>query len=112
MIIEIAEKKIGIKFNNYAIEQLSTVKNSGNSYYAFLTTLIWCAYLGHCFVKQSEPELDFEAISDWVDSSINDENIAEQIRKIFELYQQSPAYQRMQKKSELNGSLTEPLENV
>lgn len=113
MIIEIANKKIGVKFNNYAIEQLPTIKKSDKSYYAFLSTLIWCGYLGWCYAKQLDEDLTFEDVSDWVDSSINDENIAEQIRQVFELYTQSPAYQRMQKKSELNGVLqTEPSSEI
>ena len=99
MIIKIAGKDVGIKFNNFAIEQLGKIKGSESSYYAYIATLVWCGYLGYCFVKQIEQELDFEAVSDWVDSSVNDESILPEIQKVSEAYAESQIFKRMQKKS-------------
>lgn len=103
MLIEINSTQVGLKFNNYAIEQLAKVKGSGNSYFGFVATLVWCAYLGWCFAKQVEPKLDFEAITEWVDSSVNNDNVAKQITAVYELYTESEAYKKLQKKSEPNG---------
>jgi hypothetical protein len=105
MQLEISNKKIGIRLNNFAIEQLPKVKGREQSYYTAVAALVWCGYLGWCVWKQIDPELEFGEVSDWVDSSVNDEAVAEQIREIYKLYEDTEAYKRLQKKSELNGQL-------
>lgn len=107
MIIEISGIKVGIKFNNAAIEELPKIKHSNKGYYAFLTTLVYCAYIGWCVWKQVDIELEYGDINEWVDSSVNNPEIAEQLTKIYELYQECEAYKKMQKKSDLNGQLLE-----
>lgn len=109
MIIQVQGKDVGLKFNNYAIEQLSKVKGSGNSYYAFIATLVWCGHLGYTFAKQVESVVDFEAVTEWVDSSVNNPEVGDEIKKVYDLYTECEAYKKMQKKSELNGVESEAI---
>jgi hypothetical protein len=86
--------ELGIKFNNYAIEQLTAVKGNTGGYYGFVTAIVWGGYLGHCFDKQIEPELSFGEVSDWVD-----EATPEQLNPIAEQFRSSKSYEKMMKKS-------------
>jgi hypothetical protein len=107
MIIEINGKKIGIKLGNYAIEKLPSIKGQNESTYIAVSALVWCGYLNWCVWKQQDPdpEIEFGTISDWVDTSVNNEDVAEQIRQVYDLYQETEAYKKLQKKSLLNGQL-------
>lgn len=107
MIININGKELGIKFNNRAIEKLGDVKDMGLGF-GFITSIVWGGYCGYCFAKQIETYwtdadgkchgFTFEDISEWVDSSIDNEEIAKQIREIQHEYQESQSYQRLIKR--------------
>lgn len=93
---------IKVKFNNYAIEQITNVKRNTDSIFANITAVVWGGYLGYCFAQQIEPAYTFEQVSDWVDEG--DEGAIEAIAKQFE---SSKQYQKLisgdqQKKSTNN----------
>ncbi len=97
MIIEINSKQVGIKFNNYAFEQLIQLKGLDKTAFGFVYGLVYAGYEGWRFVRQNlpgyeEPALSFENIVDWVDESVNDESIAASIRDITAEYQKSQLY--------------------
>lgn len=125
MIIEIKGKQVGLKFNRYAIEELGRMpafqkiaadKKAGLNTTGFSMALIFCAYKGWCFLKEIEPELTLEDVSDWIDLSWNDPAINEKIAEVITEYTKSDFHKsaelRSQKKSELaeeaerNGVLT------
>lgn len=102
MIIEINGKKVGTKFNNYAMEQIAAVKGSGS--FHFIISVIWGGYLGYCFVKQVEPEITFEEIIDWVDNATDNETISEQVKLIQSEMLASQAYLKLVKKATSDNS--------
>ncbi len=119
MQIEIKGKKIGLKFNKFAIEELGKMpylkkfvdkknKEPVNTY-GYSISVIWAGYKGWCFLRQQEEEITFENISDWVDLSFNDEDINQQIAAILKYYMESDFHAAAQKKSE---NLTETQSQV
>ncbi len=109
MQIEIKGKKIGIKFNKFAIEELGKMpylkkfvekknKEPVNTYGYSICT-IYCGYRGWCFYKRIDEELTFEDFSDWVDMSFIDEGVNQQIAAILKEYTASDFHATVQKKS-------------
>lgn len=111
MQIEVNGKTLGIKFSNYAVEYLPKVKNPAGSVYTSLAAMVWAGYLAYCVWKQIDPDpsIEFGEIQDWVDSSVNDEKIADQVGAIYKLYEENPTAQRVKKKELQNGQLQEEL---
>jgi hypothetical protein len=83
-----------VKFNNYAIEQLTAVKGAGGGFYGFTTAIVWGGYLGYCFAQQIDPVLTFEEITDWVD-----EGHTEELNQIAADFRASKSYEKMIKKT-------------
>ena len=100
--MQIKGKEFGVKFNNYAMEQLSQVKGFTDNTFGFSAAMVWGGYCGWAFAKQLERELTFENISDWVE----EEATAEQIDDIAKVFMESKNYEKLiknlpeQKKSE------------
>jgi hypothetical protein len=64
--IEIGGKQRGLKFNQLAIEIIST-HNDGGSTSAFMYALYYGGLRGNSYVKREEPDYNFEQVCDWVD---------------------------------------------
>lgn len=112
MQITINGKTVGVKFNNYACEQFVKLKGAEHSQFGFLYALVYGGIEGWKFIKENnpacnfvDPGVTFEEIVDWIDSSMNDDTVANVVKLIQEEYFRSQAYIRMnnneEKKSEL-----------
>jgi hypothetical protein len=102
--IEISGRKVGLKFNMYAIEQFEQVKGRAGNIKNF-TTIIWAGLLGNAYVKQIEPELTFEDISDWVDEQILMGDESGELNRISEVFLNSQVLQATIKKAQSNGDI-------
>ena len=98
MELTVNGKTLGVKFNNYAIEQLANVKGTNRSLYANATAMVWVGYLGWCYVRQIDEELTFEEVSDFVDQANADEQLAPKLVEIIGEYKKSQAYLKLMKK--------------
>jgi len=68
--LELGGKLRGLKFNQLAIEIISTHNdNSTNS--AFMYAMIYGGLMGNSYVKREEPDYTFEEVCDWVDEMAN-----------------------------------------
>ena len=92
--IEIEGKKIGLRFNMYAIEQFDTVKGN-NSYTKNLTTIVFAGLLGNCFALQKEPEISFADVNEWVEAQIYDGDTDGILNQVAETFMKSNAYARL-----------------
>lgn len=73
--IEIGGKLRGLKFNQLAIEILSTF-NDTNTSSAFMYAMVYGGLRGNSYVKREEPDYTFENVCDWCDDLENkDETI-------------------------------------
>ncbi len=102
--IEIAGRKVGLKFNMYAIEQFETIKGRDGNIKNF-TTIIWAGLLGNAYVKQIEPEFTFEDINDWVDEQILQGDESGELNRISEVFLNSQVLQGTIKKAQSNGDI-------
>ena len=103
--MEIKGKIVGVKFNNYAIEQLTTLKNLGQSQWGFLYGLTYAGYQGWKIIRENQPGFEdpgitFEDVVEWVDSSATDTEVAREVANVFNAYQDSQAYKRLIQKQE------------
>ncbi len=109
MQIEISGKKVGIKFNKFAIEELGKMpylkkfvekknKEPVNTY-GYSICVILAGYKGWCFLRDIDEEITKEDISEWVDKSFVDESINQQIAAILQYYMESDFHASVQKKS-------------
>jgi hypothetical protein len=64
--IEIGGKLRGLKFNQLAIEILSTF-NDTNTSSAFMYAMVYGGLRGNSYVKREEPDYTFENVCDWCD---------------------------------------------
>lgn len=64
--IEIGGKLRGLKFNQLALEVVST--HSGETTTGFMYALIYGGLKGNSYVKREEPDYSFEDVCDWVDA--------------------------------------------
>lgn len=76
--IDIGGKLRGLKFNQLAIEIISTHNDTATNT-GFLYAMIYGGLRGNSYVKREEPDYDFEKVCDWVDEMGNKE---EEIAKI------------------------------
>jgi hypothetical protein len=88
----------------YAIEQFEQVKGRAGNIKNF-TTIIWAGLLGNAYVKQIEPELTFEDISDWVDEQILMGDESGELNRISEVFLNSQVLQATIKKAQSNGDI-------
>ena len=63
--IEIGGKPRGLKFNQLAIEVLTTHNDGTNS--ALVYGMIYGGLRGNSYVKREEPDYTFEQVCDWID---------------------------------------------
>ena len=86
--ITVGGKKVGLKFNMYAIELFSEIKGRSTTI-KNLTTIVYAGMLGNCYAKQTEPELSFEDISDWVDEQMINQDETGELATVSECFQAS-----------------------
>jgi|SRR5215471_9249276 len=102
--IEIAGKKIGLKFNMYAFEQSLLLKGQ-NSNISKMTGIIYAAMLGNAYAKQIEPEATFEEISDFVDANMITQDKDGVLARITDALTDSPILKYLNEKAAgLNGN--------
>lgn len=88
--IEFLGKTRGVKFNNYAIEQMAKVMVA-DSVSSLSYATLWGGLLGNCYVKREEPDFTFEQVVDGID---NDENAVKIIEAVAAALNESTAWKR------------------
>lgn len=76
--IELGGKLRGLKFNQLAIEIISTY-NDLESNTSFLYAMIYGGLRGNTYVKREEANYTFEEVCDWVDAMENKEEIVAKV---------------------------------
>jgi len=54
-----------------------------------LAKFIECGYINNCMIKEVEPLFKYENFFNWVEKSINDEEVTAQIMDVMKCYQES-----------------------
>jgi hypothetical protein len=94
--LELGGKLRGLKFNQLAIEIISTHNdNSTNS--AFMYAMIYGGLMGNSYVKREEPDYTFEEVCDWVDAM---ENKNDAITKVTEVLTSTQVWKNLVKAGE------------
>lgn len=94
--LELGGKLRGLKFNQLAIEIIST-HNDTNTQSAFMYAMIYGGLMGNSYVKREEPDYTFEDVCDWVDVM---ENKAEAIAKVTEVLTSTQVWKNLVKAGE------------
>lgn len=76
--IDLGGKIRGLKFNQLAIEIISTY-NDLESNTSFLYAMIYGGLRGNTYVKREEANYTFEEVCDWVDAMENKEEIVAKV---------------------------------
>ena len=76
--IDLGGKIRGLKFNQLAIEIISTY-NDLESNTSFLYAMIYGGLRGNTYVKREEADYTFEEVCDWVDAMENKEEIVAKV---------------------------------
>jgi hypothetical protein len=76
--IDLGGKMRGLKFNQLAIEIISTY-NDLESNTSFLYAMIYGGLRGNTYVKREEADYTFEEVCDWVDAMENKEEIVAKV---------------------------------
>jgi len=97
--IDINGKKVGLKFNMYAGENLSSVKGNPTTS-ANIVRMVWAGILGNAFVKQIEPEVSFEDVVEWVDNLTLSGDKEGVLQKISDTFLNSQPMQKLLSKDE------------
>jgi hypothetical protein len=94
--LELGGKLRGLKFNQLAIEIISTHNdNSTNS--GFMYAMIYGGLMGNSYVKREEPDYTFEEVCDWVDTM---ENKAEAMSKVTDVLTSTQVWKSLVKAGE------------
>jgi hypothetical protein len=72
--INLGGKSRGLKFNQLAIEVISTYNDAQTSS-GFLYAMIYGGMKGNSYVKREEADYTFEEVCDWVDVMEDKENV-------------------------------------
>lgn len=94
--LELGGKLRGLKFNQLAIEIIST-HNDTNTQSAFMYAMIYGGLMGNSYVKREEPDYTFENVCDWVDVM---ENKPEAIAKATEALTATQVWKNLVKAGE------------
>lgn len=94
--IDIGGKLRGLKFNQLAIEIISTHNDTATNT-GFLYAMIYGGLRGNSYVKREEPDYDFEKVCDWVDEMSNKE---EEIVKITACLTETQIWKELVKKGQ------------
>jgi hypothetical protein len=76
--IELGGKKRGLKFNQMAIEIMSTT-NDTTTATGFLYSMIYAGLKGNSYVKREEADYTFEDVCDWIDVMPNRDEVTAEI---------------------------------
>jgi len=76
--IDLGGKMRGLKFNQLAIEIISTY-NDLESNTSFLYAMIYGGLRGNTYVKREEADYTFEEVCDWIDAMENKEEIVAKV---------------------------------
>lgn len=79
--VELGGKLRGLKFNQLAIEVISTY-NDAQTNSGFLYAMIYGGLKGNSYVKREEPDYTFEDVCDWVDIMSNKEKVVADVTAI------------------------------
>jgi len=94
--LELGGKLRGLKFNQLAIEIIST-HNDNSTQSAFMYAMIYGGLMGNSYVKREEPDYTFENVCDWVDVM---ENKTEAIAKVTEVLTSTQVWKNLVKAGE------------
>lgn len=94
--LELGGKLRGLKFNQLAIEIIST-HNDNNTQSAFMYAMIYGGLMGNSYVKREEPDYTFEDVCDWVDVM---ENKADAVAKVTEVLTSTQVWKNLVKAGE------------
>jgi len=76
--INLGGKSRGLKFNQLAIEVISTYNDAQTSS-GFLYAMIYGGMKGNSYVKREEADYTFEEVCDWVDVMENKEEVIKNV---------------------------------
>jgi hypothetical protein len=91
--LELGGKLRGLKFNQLAIEVISTHNDTGTQS-AFMYAMIYGGLMGNSYVKREEPDYTFEDVCDWVDVM---ENKAEAVGKVTDVLTSTQVWKNLVK---------------
>ena len=94
--LELGGKLRGLKFNQLAIEIISTY-NDNKTQSAFMYAMVYGGLMGNSYVKREEPDYTFEDVCDWVDVM---ENKSEMIAKVTEALTSTQVWKTLVKAGE------------
>jgi len=94
--IELGGKLRGLKFNQLAIEIIST-HNDTATQSGFMYAMIYGGLMGNTYVKREESNYTFENVCDWVDVM---ENKAEVIAKVTDVLTSTQVWKNLVKAGE------------
>lgn len=97
MKIAIDGKEVGLKFGFAQVKEFAIAMANNLAVYfdgdtispIGIAKLIHTAHRNDCLLKEVEPSITFEQISDWVDSSASDEKKNETLNKVVAVWQES-----------------------
>lgn len=79
------DQVVGLKFNMYAAENISSIKGNPTSG-ANIVRMVWAGVIGNAFVKQQDPVVTFEEVADFVETLTlkgDEKNILEKVSNTF-----------------------------
>lgn len=94
--IELGGKLRGLKFNQLAIEIIST-HNDTATQSGFMYAMIYGGLMGNTYVKREESDYTFEDVCDWVDVM---ENKADVIAKVTDVLTSTQVWKNLVKAGE------------
>lgn len=111
--IELGGKSRGLKFNQIALEtyikHLKYEKEGAVASAIFST--FYAGLIGNCYVKNEEPDFDFETVTDWV-QELFDTGKQKEIEQVCKLWEGTLCYQNWLKAfQEKLRTILEPGEN-
>lgn len=76
--IELGGKTRGLKFNQLAIELMSTINDTSTAT-GFLYAMIYAGMKGNSYVKREEADYTFEEVCDWIDLMENKNEVTAKV---------------------------------
>jgi hypothetical protein len=92
--IDINGKKVGLKFNVFAMFEMRTIKGNAGNEFKNIAALIYSGIAGNAYDKQAEPELTFQQVNDWLTDHFFDGSLTDVMAQVNDAFINSESYQR------------------
>lgn len=103
--IAINGKPVGLKFNLYALFEMRSIKGGDSNEFKNIAALIYSGIAGNAYEKQTEPELTFKQVNEWLTENFFDKATPDIIAEVNETFIYSESYRNATGKT--NGELSE-----